>query len=143
MNVIGAAARTTAHTVGRAASATLAGAGALGGAAVTGTVGAAGGAIAGIRRGAEAGSHSTPAAALTLGAIGLSGLVEWPVLAAVGGGALVLRTLNRPAGSLPAPAATPTPAPRPAVARTAPPGKATARKAPARKAPARKATARK
>ena len=46
------------------------------------------------RRGIDSGSHSTPAAALTLGALGVAGLVEWPVLLAVGGGALLLRRLN-------------------------------------------------
>jgi hypothetical protein len=31
---------------------------------------------------------------LTLGALGVAGLVEWPILLAVGGGALLLRRLN-------------------------------------------------
>jgi hypothetical protein len=32
---------------------------------------------------------------LALGALGVAGLVEWPVLLAVGGGALLLHRLNR------------------------------------------------
>ncbi|HLS00111.1 hypothetical protein H7J77_03175 [Mycolicibacillus parakoreensis] len=128
MSFVGDAARTTAHTVGRAASATLAGAGAVSGAALTGAVGATTGAVAGIRRGAGAGSHSTPAAALTLGALGLSGLVEWPLLAAVGGGALVLRTFDRPAGSLPAPATASPARPRAAGPRKTGPRKVATRK---------------
>jgi hypothetical protein len=47
-----------------------------------------------VQKGIDKGSHSTPAAALTLGAIGVAGLVEWPLLLAVGGGALLLRRLN-------------------------------------------------
>lgn len=48
----------------------------------------------GVQRGLRTGSHSTPAAALTLGALGVAGLVEWPVLVAVGGTALVLKQLT-------------------------------------------------
>jgi hypothetical protein len=32
---------------------------------------------------------------LALGAIGVAGLVEWPVLLAIGGGALLLHRMNR------------------------------------------------
>jgi hypothetical protein len=35
-----------------------------------------------------------PAAALTLGALGVAGLIEWPLVLAIGGGALLLRQLN-------------------------------------------------
>jgi hypothetical protein len=43
----------------------------------------------------NSGSHSTPAAALAFGALGVAGLVEWPVLLAVGGSALLLQRLSR------------------------------------------------
>jgi hypothetical protein len=52
------------------------------------------GAAAGVQKGIGSGSHSTPAAALTLGALGVAGLIEWPVVLAIGGGALLLRQLN-------------------------------------------------
>ncbi|WP_144205962.1 hypothetical protein [Mycobacterium tilburgii] len=95
MGVVGGAVRSVGRTVNRAAEATTAAAGAVGGAAVNGIVGGVTGAAEGIKRGINSGSHSTPAAALAIGALGLTGLVEWPVLLAVGGGALVLRRLNR------------------------------------------------
>lgn len=94
MSVVDGAVRNVSRTVGRAASATTAAAGAVGGAAVNGVVGAVTGAAAGVQKGIDSGSHSTPAAALTLGALGVTGLVEWPILLAVGGGALLLRRLN-------------------------------------------------
>jgi hypothetical protein len=50
---------------------------------------------AGIRNGVSTGSHSTPAALLTLGAIGATGLVEWPVLLTIGGTALLVHQRNR------------------------------------------------
>lgn len=72
--------------------------GALGGAAVGGVVGGArgavGGVVSGTRHGLERGSHSTPAALLTMAAAGAVGLVEWPVVLTVGGAALVLRQLH-------------------------------------------------
>ena len=73
---------------------TTAAAGAVGGAAVNGVVGGVTGAAEGIKRGVSEGSHSTPAAALALGALGVAGLVDWPVLLAVGGGALLLRRMS-------------------------------------------------
>jgi hypothetical protein len=94
MGVVDGAVHNVSRTVSRAASATTAAAGAVGGAAVNGVVGAVTGAAAGVQKGIDKGSHSTPAAALTLGAIGVAGLVEWPLLLAVGGGALLLRRLN-------------------------------------------------
>jgi hypothetical protein len=94
MGVVDSAVRSVSRTVGRAATATTMAAGALGGAAVNGVVGAVAGAAAGVQRGIGKGSHSTPAAVLTLGALGATGLVEWPVLLAVGGGALLFRQLN-------------------------------------------------
>jgi hypothetical protein len=95
MSVVGGAARSVGNTVSRAADAATAAAGAVGGAAVNGIVGGVTGAAEGIKRGASSGSHSTPAAALALGAIGVTGLVEWPVLLAVGGGALLLHRMHR------------------------------------------------
>lgn len=94
MGVVDGAVRTVSRTVSRAASATTAAAGAVGGAAVNGVVGAVTGAAAGVQKGIDSGRNSTPAAALTLGALGVVGLVEWPILLAVGGGALLLRRLN-------------------------------------------------
>lgn len=94
MSVVGGAVRSLGKTVNRAADATTAAAGAVGGAAVNGIVGGVTGAAKGIKRGISSGSHSTPAAALALGAIGVAGLVEWPVLLAVGGGALLLHRMH-------------------------------------------------
>lgn len=100
--------------MGRVATMTTEAAGAVGGATVNGVVGGVKGAASGVQRGLSSGSHSTPAAVLTLGALGVAGLVEWPVLAAVGGAALVLRQLNRrsaadsaPLRAVPAKAASP------------------------------------
>ncbi len=95
MSVVGGAVRSVGHTVNRAADAATAAAGAVGGAAVNGIVGGVTGAAEGIKRGISSGSHSTPAAALALGAVGVAGLVEWPVLLAVGGGALLLHRMHR------------------------------------------------
>jgi hypothetical protein len=95
MGVVGGAVRNVGKTVNRAAAASTAVAGAVGGAAVNGIVGGVTGAAEGIKRGISSGSHSTPAAALAIGALGVAGLVEWPVLLAVGGGALLLQRLNR------------------------------------------------
>ncbi|MGC2653786.1 MAG: hypothetical protein WA317_09375, partial [Mycobacterium sp.] len=100
MSVVGDAVRGVGRTASRAAEVTTEAAGAVGGAAVNGVVGGVQGAATGVQRGLKSGSHSTPAAALTLGALGVVGLIEWPVLLAVGAGALVLRRLNaHPDGS--------------------------------------------
>jgi hypothetical protein len=77
------------------AEAAAAAAGAVGGAAITGVIGGVQGTVSGIRSGLADGSHSTPAAALTLGVIGAAGLVEWPVLLTVGGTALVVHQLSK------------------------------------------------
>lgn len=91
--------------VTKAADATTAAAGAIGGAAINGAVGAVRGAAGGIRSGLSSGSQSPAAAALTIGAIGAAGLVEWPLLVAVGGTALVVHQLSRRTdGNAPAPA---------------------------------------
>jgi hypothetical protein len=76
---------------GAAATATL---GAVGGAAVGGLVGSVKGAAVGAAEGARRGSHSTPTAVLTLGAVALTGVVQWPIVAAVGGAAVVLDQLK-------------------------------------------------
>jgi hypothetical protein len=94
MGVIHSALRGVSQTAGRAAAAATMAAGAVGGAAVNGVAGAVTGAAAGVRQGLGSGTHSTPAAVLTLGALGAAGLVEWPVVLVVGGGALLLRQLN-------------------------------------------------
>jgi hypothetical protein len=91
MNIIGGATR----VVTRTADATTAAAGAVSGAAINGIVGGVQGTATGIRNGLSAGSHSTPAALLTLGAIGATGLVEWPILLAVGGTALLVHQFAR------------------------------------------------
>ncbi|KUI23778.1 hypothetical protein AU196_01850 [Mycobacterium sp. IS-1742] len=118
MNIVVGAARLVTGT----ANATTAAAGAVGGAAVSGIVGGVQGAATGVRHGLSSGSHSTPAALLTLGAVGAAGLVEWPVLAAVGGTALLARQLGRGAGTDTAPES---PAAHP---RKAAPARETARK---------------
>ncbi|WP_454198744.1 hypothetical protein [Nocardia sp. Marseille-Q1738] len=89
----------------RTADATAAAAGAVGGAAVNGVIGGLQGAASGVKSGLSRGSHSTPAAALTLAAIGAAGLVDWPVLLGVGGTALVIRQLNQRSSKQPTPAA--------------------------------------
>ncbi|MEO8816379.1 MAG: hypothetical protein ABI307_05400, partial [Mycobacterium sp.] len=101
MSSVGGLAGKLARAVGRAATMTTEAAGALGGAAVNGVIGGVTGVATGVQRGLGRGSQSTPAAALTLGALGAAGLVEWPLLLVVGGTALVLRQLNHAA---PAPA---------------------------------------
>jgi len=95
MSVVNRTVRYLGKTVNRAAEATTATAGAVGGAAVNGVMGGVTGAAEGIKRGISSGSHSTPAAALALGALGVAGLVDWPVLLAIGGGALLLQRMNR------------------------------------------------
>ena len=91
MNLIQGAAR----VVTQSAEATLAAAGAVGGAAVNGVIGGVQGAVTGIKNGVSSGSHSTPAAALAIAAIGATGLVEWPILLGVGGTAIVVRQLKQ------------------------------------------------
>jgi hypothetical protein len=96
MGVIDNTVRTIGRTAGHAAETTTKAVGAVGGAAVSGIVGAVTGAAAGVQRGVGTRSYSMPLAILTLGALGASGLVEWPLVLAVGGGALLLRQMNRP-----------------------------------------------
>jgi hypothetical protein len=126
-------------TVNRVAGATTAAAGAVGGAAVNGVVGGVTGAAEGVKRGISSGSHSTPAAALAFGALGAVGLVEWPVILAVGGGALLLRRLSQKSGaSAPAPKATLKPVPTEPAPEKAPARKAASKPA-AKKAGGRRA----
>jgi len=82
------------RTIARTADAATATAGAVGGAVVTGTIGAVEGTAAGVKNGLKTGSRSTPTAALTLAAIGVAGLVDWPVLLA-GAAALAIHELSR------------------------------------------------
>jgi hypothetical protein len=145
MNIV----RSTTRFVAGTANAATAAAGAVSGAAINGIVGGVTGTAAGIRNGLKDGSHSTPAALLTFGAVGAAGLVEWPVLLTVGGAALVARRLGGRGSAPPSPVpavrvltpvrdsapATQTAAP----ARTAP----AAKKSPAKKTPAKKAAAKK
>jgi hypothetical protein len=130
MSVVGGAVRGVGRTVNRAASATTAAAGAVGGAAVNGVVGGVKGTAEGIKKGIGSGSKSTAAAAVAIGALGVAGIVEWPILVAVGGGALVLRKVTQKPDE---------PAPPPAKTKLAPvPDKAEPEKAAApRKAPAK------
>lgn len=98
MNAISGPVSAAVRSVVKVADATTAAAGAVGGAAVNGVVGGLQGAASGAKSGLSSGSHSTAAAALTLGAIGAAGLVEWPLLVAVGGAALVVHQLGRRTG---------------------------------------------
>ncbi|MGE2837087.1 hypothetical protein [Mycobacterium sp. SMC-4] len=102
MNIVSAATRAVTKT----ADMTTAAAGAVGGAAVNGAVGAVRGAASGVRAGLDNGSRSPAAAALTIGAIGAAGLVEWPVLLTVGGTALVVHQLSQ-RGNMPSEAEEP------------------------------------
>jgi hypothetical protein len=113
MNIVRGATRVVTQT----ANATTAAAGAVGGAAVNGIVGGVQGTAAGIRNGLNSGSHSTPAALLTLGAIGATGLVEWPVVLTIGGTALLVRQFTHHDGG---DTATATSAPSPSTRRATP-----------------------
>ncbi|MGE5695941.1 MAG: hypothetical protein ACM4D3_12120 [Candidatus Sericytochromatia bacterium] len=124
-------ARGALRVVTRTADATTAAAGAVGGAAINGVIGGLQGAVSGIRNGLDSGSHSMPAAAFTLGAIGAAGLVEWPLLLTIGGTALVIHQLGRRSENQPALASV-TPV-KPAGPRKAAPRKSTASRTSARK----------
>ncbi|AGB21132.1 hypothetical protein Mycsm_00686 [Mycobacterium sp. JS623] len=133
MNIINGAV----GAITRAAEATTAAAGAVGGAAVNGVIGGMQGTLVGVKNGISSGSHSTPAAALTLAAIGAAGLVEWPVLLGVGGTALVVHQLNQRSGERSSPTLAAVPDP-PSRQRAASPTK----RSPGRKATKAKSTAR-
>ncbi len=87
-------ANVAARAAARSVAATNAAAGAVTGAVVGGVYGSIKGAVTGIGAGTRSGAHSAPAAALTLAAVGAVGLVEWPVVLAVGSTGLVMRQLN-------------------------------------------------
>ncbi|CAM4149459.1 hypothetical protein MB901379_00629 [Mycobacterium basiliense] len=141
MGFVGGALRNVGRTVSQAATATTAAAGAIGGAAVNGVVGGVKGAAEGVQRGLSSGTKSTPAAALAIGALGVAGIVEWPILLAVGGGALVLRRMNqKPEMSAPPVKTKLTPVPTKAEPQEAEPAK-TPRKTPAKKTAGRRAGA--
>ncbi|MFE5875990.1 hypothetical protein ACFQ6H_12070 [Rhodococcus sp. NPDC056506] len=80
------------------ADATTTVAGAVGGGVIGGVAGGIRGTAEGVRDGIRSGSSSTPTAVLTMAAVGAAGLVEWPVLLAVGGTALVLHEWDRKSG---------------------------------------------
>jgi hypothetical protein len=100
MNIVHNTVRVVAGA-GDAATATL---GAIGGAAIGSVVGTVKGAGEGAVEGARRGSHSTPAAVMTMGAVALTGVVEWPLVAAAGGTALLLHQLKPDQGKTEAPA---------------------------------------
>ncbi|MDQ2849813.1 MAG: hypothetical protein M3Y49_03605 [Actinomycetota bacterium] len=76
------------------ADAATSAAGATAGAVAGGLTGAVSGGVRGMGNGLNRGSRSVPAAALTIAAVGAAGLVDWPVLLAVGGSTLILRQLR-------------------------------------------------
>ena len=86
--------------VGAVAGAATSTAGAVSGGAVGGGLGALSGVARGLTRGAAAGAtrgrHSTAATVITLTAVGAAGLVDWPILLATGGAAIILdKAINR------------------------------------------------
>lgn len=121
------------RVVTETANATTAAAGAVGGAAVSGIIGGVQGTVEGIRSGLGSGSHSTPAAVLTFAAIGAAGLVEWPVLVAIGGTAVLVRQLTKNSDGQPAIA----PVTSPSSTRRAGPAKSATRES---RTPPRKST---
>jgi hypothetical protein len=78
---------------------------------------------------------------LAIGALGVTGLVEWPILLAVGGGALLLRKMTKQSEAAPqvAKLTTVPTEPEPQEAAPAPP---VSKAAPARKAAAKKTAGR-
>jgi len=76
------------------AGATTTAAGAASGGALGATLGALRGAADGVRGGAEKGSRSPTAAALTAVALGVTGILDWPLLLTVGSTALVVNRLT-------------------------------------------------
>jgi hypothetical protein len=69
-------------------------AGAVAGATAGAAVGGLGGAYRGAKEGIGIGARSTPAALVTLAAIGAAGLIDWPILLAGGSATLLLRQLR-------------------------------------------------
>jgi len=91
MDVVGGARRGVIRTADTATTT----AGAVGGAVVSGALGAIQGAATGVKNGVQRGGNSSVAAALTIAAVGVVGLVEWPVLVGVGGAALLIHKLGQ------------------------------------------------
>ncbi len=124
---------TTTSVAGAVAGVTTTLAGAASGAALGGGVGALRGATQGAADGAGRGSRSTPAVVLTVAALGVTGVLDWPLLLAAGAAAYLLQRNSQGPDTAPtavtgagvkrrsAPATTPTTTPR----RT--PGAATAK----------------
>lgn len=90
MDLASTAVRAAANTV----AATTAAAGAVSGAVIGGALGSVRGAVGGVGAGSLNGARSRPAAVLGLAAVGAAGLVEWPVVLAVGATGLLVRQLN-------------------------------------------------
>lgn len=88
-----------ARAVRGAADATTTVAGAVGGGVLGGVRGGIRGTTGGVRDGMRDGSHSTALAVLTMAAVGVAGVVEWPILLAVGGTAVVLHEWDRRGGA--------------------------------------------
>lgn len=108
MDVVGGARRTVVRTADAATST----AGAVGGAVVNGALGAIEGAVTGVAKGVKRGGNSSVAAALTIVTIGAVGLVEWPIVAGIGGAALLIHKLGQRRTDEPPKATTPKPATR-------------------------------
>ena len=102
MNVL----RDTLRVASRMVDASVAATGAVGGAAVNGVVGGVQGLVGGVQNGLSNGSRSIPAAALTVAAVGLAGLVEWPVLLPIGATVLGVHYLTHRSGGKRKPAST-------------------------------------
>src|ERR1700731_487202 len=90
--------RVTLAVASRTVDASVAAAGAVGGAAVNGVVGGVQGVVGGVQSGLSKGSRSIPAAALTVAAVGLAGLVEWPALLPIGATVLGVHYLTHRSG---------------------------------------------
>jgi hypothetical protein len=90
--------RGTMRVASRTLEAGVAAAGAVGGAAINGVIGGVQGAVNGVQTGLSSGSRSIPAAALTVAAVGVTGLVEWPVLLPVGATVLGVHYLKQRTG---------------------------------------------
>ncbi len=96
----------TTSAAGAVTAATTSVAGATG-AALGAGLGAVRGAADGLRDGAERGSRSAPAAALTVTALTVTGILDWPLVLAAGGTAILVNRLTQhPAAPPPHPPAT-------------------------------------
>jgi len=91
----------TTSAAGAVTAATTSVAGATGGAALGAGLGAVRGAADGLRDGAERGSRSAPAAALTVTALTVTGILDWPLVLAAGGTAILVNRLTQTPGEQP------------------------------------------